>query len=408
MYNREQLRERANVAIDKKGAIGPDINLDEFADAPVPHSYMADEDLCAMPEQDQKQLIMAGLDVTKKERGGTFFQKDTEVIHCHTQQEGIEVIPIQKALEQYDWIKDYYWNLVSVDADKYTAAVELNLHDGYVIRALPGSKSIYPVQACLYLEKDGLQQNVHNIIIAEENSELHIITGCATSPHMKRGAHVGISEFFVKKNAKLTFTMIHNWAEDMIVRPRSVAQVEEGGLFLNNYVCMKPVRSLQMYPTTHLIGKDAVARFYSIIVGSPGSEYDLGGRIFLKHPGNRAEIVARTISNGGNIIARGHLIGEVPEIKAHLECRGLLLNGGLIHAIPELEGRVDGVEMSHEAAVGKIAQEEIAYLMSRGLSEDEATSTIVRGFLSVDIPGLPPQLKAEIDRAIEESDKDVM
>ena len=156
------------------------------------------------------------------------------------------------------------------------------------------------------------------------------------------------------------------------------------------------------------MGKGAVARFYSIIVGSPGSEYDLGGRIILKERGNRAEIVARTISNGGKIIARGHLVGEVPDIRAHLECRGLLINGGMIHAIPELEGHVDGVEMSHEAAVGKIAQEEIAYLMSRGLSEDEATSTIVRGFLSVDIPGLPDQLKAEIDRAIEESDKDMM
>ena len=408
MYNRDQLKEKAKKAIDKKGAIGPDINLDEFDQAPVPHSYLADEDLCDLPQEEQKQLIMAGLDVTKKERGATYFQKDTSVIHCQTQQEGIEVIPIKKALEQYDWIKEYYWKLVAVDTDKYTAAAELGLHDGYVIRALPGSKSIYPIQACLYLDKDGLQQNVHNLIIAEEDSELHIITGCATSPHLKKGAHVGISEFFVKKNAKLSFTMIHNWAEEMIVRPRSVAQVEEGGLFINNYICMKPVRSLQMYPTTHLVGKDAVARFYSIIVGSPGSEYDLGGRIFLKHPGNRAEIVARAISNGGKIIARGHLIGEVPEIKAHLECRGLILNGGLIHAIPELEGLVDGVEMSHEAAVGKIAQEEITYLMSRGLSEDEAISTIVRGFLSVDIPGLPPQLKAEIDRAIEESDKDMM
>jgi hypothetical protein len=107
-------------------------------------------------------------------------------------------------------------------------------------------------------------------------------------------------------------------------------------------------------------------------------------------------------------VARGHLIGEVPDIKAHLECKGLILNGGIIHAIPELEGHTDGVEMSHEAAVGKIAQEEIAYLMSRGLSEDDAVATIVRGFLSVDIPGLPPQLQAEIDRAVEESDKDVM
>jgi len=408
MYDRTQLKEKAEKARDKKAAIGPDINLDEFDDAPVPHSYLADDDMCALPESDQKRLIMAGMDVTQKERGGTYFQKDTEVIHCHSQQEGIEVIPIKKALEKYNWVEEYYWKLVSVDADKYTAAAELGLHDGYVIRALPGSKSIYPVQACLYLDKDGLQQNVHNLIIAEEGSELHIITGCSSSPHMKRGIHVGISEFFIKKGAKLSFTMIHNWAEDMVVRPRSVARVEEGGLFMNNYICMKPVRSLQMYPTSHLVGKDAIARFYSIIVGSPGSEYDLGGRIFLKKPGNRAEIIARMISNGAKIINRGHLIGEVPDIKAHLECRGLLLNGGLIHAIPELEGHADGVEMSHEAAVGKIAQEEINYLMSRGLSQDEATSTIVRGFLSVDIPGLPSQLKAEIDKAVEESNKEVM
>ena len=408
MHERDQLREKAKSAVNKKALIGPDVNLDEFDDAAVPHSYLADEDLCELPEEEQKRLIMAGLDVTKKDRGGTYFQKDTTVVHCHTKQEGIEVIPVTKALEQYDWLEEYYWKLAAVDTDKFTAAAELGLHDGYVIRSLPGSRSIYPVQACLYLDKDGLQQNVHNIIIAEEDSELHIITGCSTSPHMKTGVHVGISEFYIKKNAKLSFTMIHNWAEDMIVRPRSVARVEEGGLFLNNYICMKPVRTLQMYPTTHLVGRDAIARFYSIIVGSPGSEYDVGGRILLRERGNRAEIVTRTISNGGKIIARGHLVGEVPDIRAHLECRGLLLNGGLIHAIPELEGHVDGVEMSHEAAVGKIAQEEITYLMSRGLSEDEATSTIVRGFLSVDIPGLPPQLKAEIDRAIEESDKDMM
>ena len=143
-------------------------------------------------------------------------------------------------------------------------------------------------------------------------------------------------------------------------------------------------------------------------MSSPGSEMDVGGRIFLEGEETRAEIISRAISNGGNIIARGDLIGQVPGVKAHLECRGLILNGGSIRAIPELEGMVDGVEMSHEAAVGKIAQDEILYLMSRGLSEDEATATIVRGFLSVDIPGIPPQLKAEIDRAVEQSDKDMM
>jgi uncharacterized protein len=408
MYDTKELRERAAKAVNKRAIIGPDIDLDEFERDPVPHPYLSDEELRALPEIERQRLMMSGVDVNEKDRGGTYFQKDTEVVHCKTKQEGIEVIPIRKALEEYDWIHDYYWKLVAVDADKYTSAAEMELHNGYVIRALPGAKSIYPIQACLYIDKQGLQQNVHNIIIAEEDSELHIITGCSTSPHLTRGMHVGISEFFVKKNAKLSFTMIHNWAEDMVVRPRSVGQVEEGGLFLNNYICMKPVRTLQMYPTTHLIGENAVARFYSIIVGSPNSEYDVGGRIYLKKPGTRAEIIARTISNGGKIISRGHLIGEVPDIKAHLECKGLILKGGMIYAVHELEGHVDGVEMSHEAAVGKIAQEEICYLMSRGLTEEEATATIVRGFLNVDIPGLPAQLKAEIDKATEMSEKEVM
>jgi Fe-S cluster assembly scaffold protein SufB len=400
------LDEKAVQAKEKKAALGSDIDLGDYQSNPIAHNYI--EDLNTLSEADKKRMILAGIDASETDRSGTYVQKDATVIHAHSKQEGLEVIPIKEALNQYDWVKDYYWKLVGVDTDKYTARAQLELHDGYVIRALPGSHVVYPVQACLYLEKEGLSQNVHNLIIAEEGSELHIITGCATAAHLRRGLHVGISEFFVKKDAKLSFTMIHHWAEEMMVRPRSVGMVEEGGLFLNNYISMKPVKSLQMYPTTHLVGKGAVARFYSLLVGSPGCEMDVGGRIILKEPDTRAEIVARTISNGGDIVARGDLVGEVPGIKAHLECRGLILNGGSIHAIPELNGKVDGVEMSHEAAVGKIAQEEILYLMSRGLSEDDATATIVRGFLSVDIPGLPAQLKAEIDKAVEQSDQDMM
>jgi uncharacterized protein len=400
------LDDQAQKAKDKKAALGPDIDLSTFTVESASHAYL--DDLSALPEADKARMMQSGVDSREADRSGTYIQQDTSVVHSQAKVPGLEVIPITQALEQYDWIRDYYWKLVAVDTDKYTARAQLNLHDGYVIRALPGSKIVYPVQACLYLGQDRLSQNVHNLIIAEEDSELHIITGCATAPHVRSGLHVGISEFYVKKNAKLSFTMIHNWAEEMMVRPRSVAQVEESGLFLNNYICMKPVKSLQMYPTTHLVGKGAVARFYSLLVGSPGSEMDVGGRVFLKAEGTRAEIIARTISNGGTIIARGQMVGEVPGIKAHLECRGLILKGGAIHAIPELIGKVDGVEMSHEAAVGKIAQEEVLYLMSRGLTEYEATATIVRGFLSVDIPGLPPQLKAEIDRAVALSEKDVM
>ncbi|RLB11608.1 MAG: SufD family Fe-S cluster assembly protein, partial [Deltaproteobacteria bacterium] len=125
--------------------------------------------------------------------------------------------------------------------------------------------------------------------------------------------------------------------------------------------------------------------------------------------GCRAEVISRTVSTGGTIIARGHLIGEAQGIKAHLECKGLLLSPtGRIHAIPELEGRTSDLDMSHEAAVGKIAKEEIEYLMARGLSEQEATSLIIKGFLSLDIEGLPDELKKEIDKLILEIDKEAM
>jgi Fe-S cluster assembly scaffold protein SufB len=109
---------------------------------------------------------------------------------------------------------------------------------------------------------------------------------------------------------------------------------------------------------------------------------------------------------GGEVKARGHLKGEVGGIKAHLECHGLIMHeSGSIIAVPELEGHHPEVDMSHEAAVGKIAQEEIEYLMARGLSEEEATSTIVRGFLNVKIEGLPPLLEREMRKMMELSEQ---
>ena len=128
----------------------------------------------------------------------------------------------------------------------------------------------------------------------------------------------------------------------------------------------------------------------------------------MNAPECRAEIISRAITSGGNIIARGELVGNVAGIKAPLECKGLILKEGLMHSIPELKAVVPGVEMSHEAAVGKIDQREIEYLMARGLDEDQAVSTIVRGFLNVEIEGLPQSLREKLDKAISDTQKDMM
>ena len=364
------------------------------------------KDLSELDEEEVLRLKRTGVDLDAKNRLGTFLQTNCGVVSCECDVQGVEMLPITEALKKYDGLKDYYWKLVDPEKDAFTKETKEHLDNGYFIRAKAGQKIVYPLQTCLYIRNDNVAQRVHNIVIAEEGSELHIITGCTTHPHLTSGLHIGISEFFVKKGAKLIFTMVHNWAEDVYVRPRTAIVVEEGGTFLSNYVSLKGVKSVQAFPTCTLKGKGAIARFNSVIAAPEGSHIDTGSRIILEAPETRGEIISRTISYGGHIIARGHLVGKAPDIKAHLECQGLMLGeSGVIHAIPELEAHVPDVDMSHEAAVGKIAKEEIEYLMARGLDEEEATSTIVRGFLNVKIEGLPKELEEELQKAVEECQK---
>jgi len=401
-------KDKAKAVAAKPAVFGEDIDLDSYVNSAEEQPPQVTPS--KLPARDKKRMLEAGIILDEPgQRAGTFIQMDNAPIHSSVRQEGVEVMAVSQALEKYDWLSDYWWQTVAVDTDKYTANIELNQHNGYFIRTLPGYKTIYPVQTCLYLAKARLAQNAHNIIIAEENSELHIITGCTTASDEEAGLHLGVSEFYIKKGAKVTFTMIHNWNPEVAVRPRTGVIIEENGLFLSNYVLTKPVRSLQMYPTARCVGENAVARFNSILVATPGSSLDVGSRVILDAKGAKTEIISRAITTGGSIIARGYIEGNAPDVKGHLECRGLILTGGgTMHAIPELKGTLAGIDLSHEAAVGKIAEEEVEYLMARGLTRSEATATIVRGFLRVDIEGLPPLLSDELQRAIEASEKDLM
>ena len=370
------------------------------------HEYV--EDLARIPAESAGRFLDVGVDTSAKGRSGTFIQQDKSIIHCRSAQEGIEVMGISQALKTHGFLADYIWKTVSAKTDVFTRTAHEQPHEGYFIRALPGVKAKDPIQSCLYIATPKFSQNVHNIVIAEEGSDLHIITGCATARHLNEGLHVGVSEFYVKKNARLTFTMIHDWGQKVNVRPRSVTMVEEGGVLVSNYISLNPVGSLQMFPTTHLTGKGAVARFNSVLAARENSHLDVGSRVVLEAMETKAEIISRGIVAGGTLIARGDLVGKVEGIRAHLECKGLILKDGLMHAIPELKGHVPGVEMSHEAAVGRIDRREIEYLMARGLDEETAVSTIVRGFLNVDIKGLPDNLKKRLDDAVYKTQQDMM
>ncbi|HWQ66251.1 MAG TPA: SufD family Fe-S cluster assembly protein [Methanospirillum sp.] len=366
------------------------------------HENLQMTDLSA---EDQKRLALTGLEVGMKNRSGSFFQKDQDVCHITSDCNGIEFLTLAKAFEQYPWVKDYCWKAVSKDKDKFTRYVASQPEPrGFVIIARKGSRSIYPLQACL-LMSDSPVQHVHNIVIAEEGSELHIISGCTSATERSSGAHLGVTEFYVGKGAKVTSTMIHNWGKNVAVYPRSAAIVEENGIFLSNYVCMEPVRKIQMAPLCHLKGENAVGRFSSVVVAPPGSLLDLGSTVILSAKGASAELLTRAITTGGTILSRGMIEGKVKGTRGHIECKGLILKDGIIHAIPEIKGDVVDTELSHEAAVGKIARDEIEYLMARGLDEETATATIIRGFLDVKVDGLPDVLQDQINLAIDAAEK---
>ena len=409
MLNVRNAIQKAEKAKNKKAAIGSDIDLESFTkESKEEHDTI--ERIEDVSKKVKKTLLQVGVDSSENERAGSFLQMNQSNIYSSSMSESIEMMNLESALDKHSWLSDYMWNTVSPDADKYTAQTALremeeDTKSGYFIRSLPGTKEVFPMQACMFIGDESVMQTAHNIVIAEENSELHVITGCATGEDVSSALHVGVSEFYLKPGSKITFTMVHNWAEQVEVRPRTGIRIGDNGTFINNYILTSPVKTIQSYPTAHCEGRNSKAVFQSIQSGQKDSIIDVGSRVLLSGHGSKSEVISRAVSNDeSKIYSRGHLAGTVQGVKGHLECHGLVLSDeSMIYAVPELEASAANLEMSHEAAVGKISEEEIYYLTSRGLTEDEATSMIVRGFLSMDITGLPPELANETKKMIDMS-----
>lgn len=402
--------EDAERAINKKAAIGADITIENFTDETINVMDMID-DLDDLNKQTKKDLLKVGVDTNEENRAGSFLQVDQSNIFTNNSiSDSIEVMNMGIALEKYSWLEDYMWNVVKPDADKYTAKTALRekedgVTSGYFVRSLPGTKEVMPVQACMFISDTDVMQTAHNIVIAEENSELHLITGCATGDDISSAMHVGVSEMYLKPGSKITFTMVHNWAEEVEVRPRTGIKLADDSTYINNYILTSPVSSIQSFPTAYCDGKNSRAIFQSIQGGKKDSVIDVGSRAILNAEGAMAEVISRAVAQDeSQIFARGHLAGNVPNVKGHLECHGLVLSDdSFIYAVPELEASSSNLEMSHEAAVGKISEDEINYLTSRGIPEEEAESMIVRGFLNMDITGLPEELAQQTQNMIDMS-----
>ncbi|MBN2554779.1 MAG: SufD family Fe-S cluster assembly protein [Anaerolineales bacterium] len=363
----------------------------------------ADQVELIAPEQvrtdDAEQLREVGVFTDQKDRSGTFVMQDFHSVSAMSLVEGLELLPIHIALEKYDWLReDYFFKAVPADLNERTSYVAAQeTPQGYFVRVAKGAEITLPCQTALYISKENIAQAVHNVVILEEGSSLKLITGCISHRKVPSGIHIAVSEMYIGANATLTSTMVHSWGKDVVVRPSAGIVVEDGGRYINNYISLRPGADIVSNPTTWLNGKDSSAKYQTIIMGSEGSRIETGGEVFLNGENSRAEMNHRGVCTGGIISQRGTLHGNAP-CRAHVDCAGMLLDtrGGYIESVPGIKAHHPQAQMSHEASIGRIAPEQVEYLMARGMEDHEAISMIIRGFLDADIEGLGKELDARI------------
>ena len=335
---------------------------------------------------------------------GRFMVLDHDILEKASNVSGLHVMPLHEAFRKYPHVKErLFFNLVDADRNEFTRLAAGSDPVGYYVLVDEGVKIEEPMQAAFLFGGTDPVQMIHNIIELRPGAELNIVNGCTTSCGGAAGRHIGITETYLGRESSLGYTMLHNWGHTMEVFPVGATLVEEGATYLSNYVAMTSVKKIVAYPVAY-VKANASARFYSIIYAREDSLFDTGAKTVLEGDGAGGEIVSRVVSEGGTVISRQMISGNVKGSIGHMECSGLLLNEkGVIHSVPELRGEHPDINLSHEAAIGRISDEELSYLMTRGLSEDQARSLIIRGFLDIRIEGLPEKVQMLVDEIIDRS-----
>ncbi|MEM3996013.1 MAG: SufD family Fe-S cluster assembly protein [Pyrobaculum sp.] len=373
----EAVRERAKAALGKPPKYGADIDLAAFGLGGGAVDEKAAEAIA----------FKAGVTPAAK---AFYIQADNAYFRYLSRIPGVEVYRVEEFADYYkDLAKDYLWRLVPPDADKFTAVAALRGTGGYVIRVKAGVKVPEPVLACLSIVKGGVQAP-HNVVIVEEGAEAVVYTGCIIAPEAV-GLHVGISEFYVMKNAKLKFIMVHNWNKAVHVRPRTGVLVEDGGEYVEYYANLAAVNTLQAYPVIYL--QDGAKTYASsVVLGLGEANIDIGTNAVLTGADSSAELVTRAIATSKSKVVMRALIQAKNRARGHVECSGVIMSRHAnISTIPQLEAESQEAVLTHEASIGKLAEEEINYLMTKGFTYDEAVSLLIRGFITTDIHKYLPE-----------------
>jgi Fe-S cluster assembly protein SufB len=364
----------------------------------LPADIKSTYDKLGIPEAEKQRLI-----------SGVAAQYESEVVYHQIREDleaqGVLFLDTDTALrEQPELFREYFGSVIPVGDNKFAALNTAVWSGGSFIYVPPGVHVDIPLQAYFRINTENMGQFERTLIIADEGSYVHYVEGCTAPIYSSDSLHSAVVEIVVKKNARVRYTTIQNWSNNVYNLVTKRAACHEGATMewidgnIGSKVTMK-------YPSVWLLGPYAKGETLSVAFAGEGQHQDAGSKMVHVAPHTSSTIISKSVARGGGRTSYRGLV-QVQEGAHHsrstVKCDALLVDAiSRSDTYPYVDVREDDVAMGHEATVSKVSDDQLFYLMSRGLSEDEAMAMIVRGFVEPIARELPMEYALELNRLIE-------
>ncbi|MCQ6264083.1 Fe-S cluster assembly protein SufB [Fictibacillus sp. WQ 8-8] len=362
----------------------------------VPPEIKATFDKLGIPEAEQKYLA------------GVSAQYESEVVYHNMKEDltdlGILFTDTDTALKEHEEIfREYFGTIIPPSDNKFAALNSAVWSGGSFIYVPKGVKCDTPLQAYFRINSENMGQFERTLIIADEDSSVHYVEGCTAPVYSTNSLHSAVVEIIVKKNAYARYTTIQNWANNIynLVTKRAVAEENATMEWVDGNIGS---RLTMKYPAVVMKGRGAKGTILSIAIAGKGQHQDAGAKVLHLAPDCSSTIVSKSISkHGGKVTYRGisHFGRRSEGSKSNIKCDTLIMdNQSTSDTIPYNEILNNNITLEHEATVSKVSEDQLFYLMSRGISEQEATEMIVMGFIEPFTKELPMEYAVEMNRLI--------
>lgn len=363
----------------------------------IPDTIKTTFDRLGIPEAEQKFLAGVGA------------QYESEMvyhsIHEQLEEQGVIFKSIENGLREHpELFREYFGKVIPYSDNKFAALNSAVWSGGSFVYIPPGLKVDLPLQAYFRLNAANIGQFERTLIIADEGAQVHYVEGCTAPQYTTDSFHSGVIEIMVKEGARVRYTTIQNWSDNVYNLVTQRARVEARGTMewvdanLGSKITMK-------YPSCMLMGEGAHGEILSIAFSGKGQHHDTGGKVIHLAPDTTSKIISKSISkDSGRASYRGLMRVNKgnKNVRSNVVCDALLLDDhSRSDTYPYIEIDEQDVNIGHEASVSKVEEEQLFYLMSRGLSEEEAISMVVAGFIEPLVKELPMEYAIEMNRLIQ-------